>query len=125
MDCVFALDEFGATKKYTGGQEKAMQIVMLISIYKGTNSYHPDQGVGLYSRYLPITEDNIDDLQADIDEQMETYLPEYVGIDVTAFIDDDMDKLVINIDIEDDDIYSFDTESKKLFSGYKGGQFNG
>lgn len=55
----------------------------LLLLKKGTYLDHPDLGIDIRSKYKFIYEDELYKLKADIENQVSTYLPEFLPINVT------------------------------------------
>lgn len=89
--------------------------MQLILLEKGTFHTRPDMGVGIVSRYRFASSDILEQLKADIEDQMTTYLPDLIATEIRL---SQTDK-VINIGIVVDDVaYTliFNTETKTLDS---------
>lgn len=84
----------------------------LILLEPGTYQSNPDMGVGIVSKYRYGNETDIEDLKADITEQIQTYLPgfELAGVEVDS---SDLAKKILNIKITLNDIvYSLDVSTE-------------
>ena len=94
---LLSLNDFGMPKVYSGTSAMYTKIVYLILLEKGKFQSHPDMGVGIRSRYrFNNSEDLLSNLQADITNQINTYLPELSFIDISVNIKDHTLGIVIN-----------------------------
>lgn len=62
-------------------------IIRLLLLEPGKDPNRPKMGVGLISRYRYTTTDNINQLKADIKDQIMTYLPDLIAteVDIKAY----------------------------------------
>lgn len=104
-------DEFNNPKVLEGKDAISQLLIHLILLEPGTYASRPTMGVGLVSRYRYTSEDNLDVLKQDIEDQISTYLPEFSGVKVTLEMDDD-DQLVINIEINGT-VYKYETSKQE------------
>ena len=112
-EVLLSLNSFGKPKTVNGNEAIYYLLTRLLLLEKGTIQSHPDMGVGLVSRYRYAFEDKYRDLQHDIQDQINTYLPELSGVQVTVSYSD---KSFV-IDIAIDSIlykYNFNTDSAAL-----------
>lgn len=68
----------------TDGEAVIAVLTHLILLEPGTIQSHPKMGVGLVSRYRYSFTDEAYKLQSDIRQQIDTYLPQYQGADVSV-----------------------------------------
>lgn len=81
---VLSLNEFNRPKVFNASDSAYVHIIQLILLEPGKYQSHPKMGVGIRSRYRYNNHDNfIVDLKADIKNQIESYLPELVNVNVT------------------------------------------
>ena len=80
----FSIDDFQNPKLYTNGQAVCTLLVRLIMLEPGTIQSHPDMGVGIISRYRYSVEGAESELQADIQRQVNKYLPILQGVRITV-----------------------------------------
>ena len=59
-------------------------LTRLLLLNPGTFQSHPDMGVGLVQKYRYALEGAEVDLQADFRNQIDTYLPQFVGANVSV-----------------------------------------
>lgn len=90
-DYLLTIDDLGQPKvvdmtKIEPGRlnSAATMIMRLILLKKGTYPDLPDMGVDIRGRYRFAYEDELPSLQNDIAEQIATYLPEMLPIDITV-----------------------------------------
>lgn len=90
----------------------------LLLLEPGTFQSHPNMGVGLVSKYRYTIEDKLIDLRDDFRNQIEKYLPQYQGVEVQVYMQNNI--CYINATINNT-IYAFfyDTESNDLKSTFK------
>lgn len=105
MEHLLTTNDFGKRTTLTGAKAIAVAIIRLILMEPGVNPLHPEEGVGLKSRFGRCTNDDLDDLKREIYMQLSVYLPEYSGIPINAEIKDAKLDIRINVDGE---VYIFD-----------------
>lgn len=107
---VLSTDNFKQPKVLTGEDAISTLLVRLILLEPGTIPSHPTMGVGLRSRYRYKFTNKLNDLRKDISEQVNTFLPQYRGADVTIEATSGKE-LVITIQI-DGTLYTYETTSE-------------
>lgn len=80
----FSIDDFQNPKVFLNGQAVCTLLVRLIMLEPGTIQSHPDMGVGIVSRYRYSVEGTESELQADIQRQVNKYLPGLQGVRITV-----------------------------------------
>lgn len=107
-------DEFNKPRVLKSKDAIAQLLIHLILLEPGTYSNRPEMGVGLVSRYRYTNTNNIINLQNDIQNQIETYLPEFIGVDVNVSFDEDStdNDLIIEI-FFDGTTYKFETSKQE------------
>ena len=113
---ILDLDEFNKPKVYNGPKAIVQKIVNLILLKPGTYPTRPYMGVGLVEKYRYSFTDDKESLQADINDQIQTYLPELTNVRVELDVNAEKNKiLLINI-IIDQSVYtvSLDSDRKTL-----------
>lgn len=113
---LFTLTKFNTPLEVTGKDAISLLITRLILLEPGTIQSHPDMGVGIVSRYRysELNNGGGQNLQNDIREQIQTYLPpEFGGAQVK--VSENKTSYIIDIQI-DDTIYSYnyDTSNNTL-----------
>ena len=76
------IDEFNHPKVYTDQHATFVLLIRLILLEPGTYPNHPDMGVGLVSRYRFVMKEKLGELQTRIQNQINTYLPEFSAVNV-------------------------------------------
>lgn len=104
-------DEFNNPKVLQGKDAISQLLIHLILLEPGTYASRPTMGVGLVSRYRYTSEENLDVLKQDIEDQISTYLPEFSGVKVTLELDAES-QLIINIEINGT-IYKYETSKQE------------
>lgn len=104
-------DEFNNPKVLQGKDAISQLLIHLILLEPGTYASRPTMGVGLVSRYRYTSEENLDVLKQDIEDQISTYLPEFSGVKVTLELDTES-QLIINIEINGT-IYKYETSKQE------------
>lgn len=104
-------DEFNNPKVLEGKDAISQLLIHLILLEPGTYASRPTMGVGLVSRYRYTSEENLDVLKQDIEDQISTYLPEFSGVKVTLELDTES-QLIINIEINGT-IYKYETSKQE------------
>lgn len=82
-------DNFGNSKILTDQQAIACLLTRLILLEPGTNPLFPEMGVGIVSKYRYLGADQESNLKKDIENQINTYLPEANCTEVTLIYNDD------------------------------------
>lgn len=80
----FSVDDFNNPKVFKDAEAVMVLLTRLLLLEPGTYQSHPDMGVGLISRYRYSVEGNASRLQSDIQQQIQKYLPELQGTNVTV-----------------------------------------
>jgi hypothetical protein len=81
---VLSLNDFNRPKVFDNSDAAYVYIIQLILLEPGKIQSHPKMGIGIRSRYRYVNEDNFfENLKFDIKNQIETYLPELVNVDIT------------------------------------------
>ena len=108
---VLSINEFIQPKVLTGNQAAYTDIIRLFLLEPGTNQTHPEMGIGIRSRYRFSDADDISTLQREAQDQMKTYLPNLLIMDVR--IETYGTTIAIFISSKDDGIYAvgYNTET--------------
>lgn len=94
---LLATNDFGMPSVYSGTDAAYVKLVYLIMLEPGKFQSHPNMGVGIRSRYRHNNEDNfLQNLQSDITNQINAYLPELSMIDVSVNHKDEILGIIIN-----------------------------
>lgn len=104
-------DEFNNPKVLTGKDAISQLLIHLILLEPGTYASRPTMGVGLISRYRYNSEESLEQLRQDIQDQVTTYLPEFGAVNVKLEMDEE-NRLVINIEISGT-IYQYETSKQE------------
>ena len=72
----------------------------LILLEPGTISVLPEAGVGLVSKYRYMNKDSIDDLEENIKDQIDKFLPYFTYVDVNITLQENK-ILIIELDLDD------------------------
>ena len=90
-DHLLAVDDLGLPKVLTMAKIEPgimntaiMAIIRLIRMRKGTDPDRPDMGIDIVGRYRFAVESELMSLQYEIEDQISTYLPEFLPVSVTA-----------------------------------------
>lgn len=93
---LIGLNELGLPKVYDMSKiepgklnSAIILITKLILMRKGTIADIPDMGVDIRGRYRFSFEEELTMLQADIQAQIEAYLPEFIPVNVAAYFERD------------------------------------
>lgn len=94
---LLSLNNFGMPKVYSGTSAMYTKIVYLIMLEKGKFQSHPTMGVGIRSRYRHNNDINfLQNLQIDITNQIEAFLPELSMVDVSVNEKNNVLGIIIN-----------------------------
>lgn len=109
-----SVNEFLQPKVLSGESAAFISIMRLFLLEPGTIQTHPDMGIGIRSRYRFSDTADIGKLKQDIKDQIRTYLPNLVVIDVQ--VETYGTSLAIFISSDDDIIYAlgYDTNTGSL-----------
>ena len=112
-DHLLAVDDLGLPKVLTMARIEPgimntaiMTIIRLIRMRKGTDPDRPDMCIDIVGRYRFAFETELITLQYEIEDQITTYLPEFLPVSVTATMVTDradsnyLNKIQINITID-------------------------
>lgn len=74
------------------------KLIEIILLEKGIYLTRPDMGLGIVSRYRFSAADELETFKADLNSQIETYLPELIVTEIDVTMTDKIIKIVIIID---------------------------
>ena len=95
------IDEFNRPKVYTDQHATFVLLIRLILLEPGTYPNHPDMGVGLVSRYRFVMKEKLGELQTRIQNQINTYLPEFSAVNVEVSYEEQHKYTQISITIDE------------------------
>ena len=95
------IDEFNHPKVYTDQHATFVLLIRLILLEPGTYPNHPDMGVGLVSRYRFVMKEKLGELQTRIQNQINTYLPEFSAVNVEVSYEEQHKYTKISITIDE------------------------
>lgn len=109
---LLSTNEYLEPKVVKGSEAYGILLMRLLLLVPGTNPLHPAMGVGLGPKYRYISREGLNDLQALIQEQINTYLPSnfITATKVYLTLKDNSKYLIITI-IADETKYVLDTEN--------------
>lgn len=94
---VLSLNNFKMPKVFSASDSAYVHIIYLLLLDPGKFQSHPIMGVGLRSRYRFVNDDNfLQNLQTDITNQINTYLPELSIVDVSVNLRNSILGIIIN-----------------------------
>ena len=94
---VLSLNEFNMPRVFNASDSAYVHIIQLILLEPGKFQSHPNIGVGIKSRYRYNNTTNfLTDLQSDITEQINAYLPELRDVSVTLTHNDHVLGIIID-----------------------------
>ena len=107
---LFSVNEFNEPAKVENKSAVALLLVRLIMMDPGSDPLHPDMGVGIRKYRYGL--DNLDELQKRVEDQIQTYLPNFQNADVTLIRTPDK---VCNIEITiNDTTYVYDSSTAPI-----------
>ena len=109
---ILSTNKFDQPVVLKDGQAIATILIRLLLLNPGTIQSHPDMGIGLISRYRYMDTTEINSLKLDMEDQINTYLPQFTLTEVELSIVDN-DELNVRITI-DNTIYSLVTDKDTL-----------
>lgn len=96
---------------FNGKHAVAIKILILLMMKPGTDFLHPEMGIDIVGRYRYCDEDDLDELQEEINNQLEAYLPNMNIVSVNVSMRDNDIVTKINID---DTVYTFKSDDKQV-----------
>lgn len=111
---LLSINEFMTPKILKKDQAAYTDIIRLFLLDPGTNQTHPDMGIGIRSRYRFSDTSEIFKLQQEAKDQMKTYLPSLLTMDIQ--IETYGTTLAIFITSENDEVYAlgYNTETGSI-----------
>lgn len=107
---LFSINEFKEPSKVVNRDAIALLLVRLIMMKPGTNPLHPDMGVGITEYRYGLN--NVSDLKRRVEDQIETYLPDFQNATVEIKVTEDK---TCNIEISIDDVvYIYDSSTAPI-----------
>ena len=115
---LFSVDDFDDPKVLKNSDAIGILLTRLLLLEPGTFQSHPTMGVGLVSKYRGATDENITDLITSFRRQIETYLPQYQGVEVNAALKNHVIYISATID---GTIYAFfyNTDTNEIKTTFK------
>lgn len=111
----FGVDSFNHPAVFYNNDAIAAKLYEIIMMKPGTYPTRPYMGVGLIKNYRYDFLENLSLLESTIQEQLDTYLPELTGAEVSLDKDEENKSLIINISLNDMTYaLSLDMETKTL-----------
>lgn len=113
----FSVDEYMQPKTYKNSEAIAVFLTRLLLLEPGTYQSHPECGIGLISQYRYGMEGNAIRLQSEFQRQIEKYLPNVQGVNVSVREKDGY----YNISAEIDGVLygiQYNTSNSKISSKY-------
>lgn len=109
---LLSTNEYLEPKIVDSSEAYGVLLMRLLLLVPGTNPLHPDMGVGIGPKYRYISREGLNELQALIQEQVDTYLPsEFItATKVYLTLKDNSNYLIITV-IADETKYILDTEN--------------
>lgn len=101
---LLSINEYVQPKVLKGEAAAYTNIIRLFLLDPGTNQTHPEMGIGIRSRYRFSDTAEISTLQAEVKDQLKTYLPNLTVMDVQ--VKPYGTTLAIFISSTDDQIYA-------------------
>lgn len=97
-----------------GNNAIGVLLVRLLLMTPGTNPLYPTMGVGLGTRYRFISADDIDIIRAEIERQMDLYLPIAATSKTSVILKIGNAKYLSVVIFIDDQSYLYNTEDSPL-----------
>lgn len=92
-----SLNNFGMPKVYENTDAMYLNLIRLILLEKGKNQSHPDMGVDIRRRYRFNNDENVlQNLQRDIANQIERFIPELSVLDVSVTLKSNTVGIIVN-----------------------------
>lgn len=118
-DYVFSINPINKPELLEGAKAVYTLLVRLFLLNPGTYQSNPDMGIGLIKNYRYGTDEDIEDLKSNAQEQISTYLPGFETVSVD--IDRDETQKILNINITLDGTpyqLNYNTELQSISSLY-------
>lgn len=107
---LFSINQFNEPDKVTGQKAIGLLLARLIMMDPGSDPLHPTMGVGI--RKYRYAVDHLNELKKRIQDQIETFLPEYQNVTVNIRI---TRKKTCNIEISINDVvYVYDSDTAPI-----------
>jgi hypothetical protein len=115
LEYLLRTNEYKKPHVLSGRDAIATKLVILLNMKPGTDPMHPEMGVDMPGRYRFCGQDDIDDLQEEINNQIETYFP--IDISLSTNVKVVWDNSVIRAHITvDNTVYPFSTSDDGTMS---------
>lgn len=111
VDHLLTTNEFKRPMILQGAKAIGSMLLRLLLMDPGTNPLYPKMGVGLGHKYRFISADDIDIIRADIENQINTYLPPEIASVSSVILKIGNKKFLKVIIYIDGQSYSYDTEN--------------
>lgn len=111
---LLSINEFVQPKVLKGESAAFVDILRLFLLEPGTNQTHPNMGIGIRSRYRFSDASEIGTLKQEVQDQIQTYIPNLLIMDIQ--IETFNSTLAIFISSKDDNVYaiSYNTDTGKI-----------
>lgn len=97
QELLFKTNKFSKPMVLEGNDALSTLLCRLILMEPGTNPLHPEMGVGLVSRYRHSDVAEVEDLEQEIKDQIDHYLPQFRSVEVKCTIFEGDIRISINI----------------------------
>jgi hypothetical protein len=114
IDHLLTTDDFRRPMVLKGNNAIGVLLVRLLLMTPGTNPLYPTMGVGLGTRYRFISADDIDVIRAEIERQMDLYLPIAATSKTSVILKIGNAKYLSVVIFIDDQSYLYNTEDSPL-----------
>lgn len=95
---LLSVDDFNQPETTDDKKSTYLELVRLIMLEKNVFQTHPNMGVGIVSRYRYSYTTDIEELRSDISDQIATYLPKLLPVDVVVTETDMVTTIKITVD---------------------------
>lgn len=110
-EALLSLNDYGTPKEITKLDVINLKIIRLILYEPGTSPDQPEKGVGLVSKYRYLREDGLEELKRHIKDQINTYMPALMGVNVRL----SMEKHILYLAISaNETLYEWSYDGKSL-----------
>jgi hypothetical protein len=86
IEYLLSVDEFNNPAYLKGKSSVALLLSRLIVLEPGSDPLHPTMGLGIKNYRFNSNSDNINELKSDLKKQIETFLPQYTGVEISMNI---------------------------------------
>lgn len=97
---LFTTDSYNKPMVLKDKDALAILLLRLLIMEPGSNPLHPEMGVDIRGRYEYSSEDDLEDLNKEISDQIEVYLPNYRSSTIECTKDPNSNAMKVKINVD-------------------------